>query len=163
MFFLLECGAAQSRAQTTPNAPAAQSASPGADSTAGIPTVQTVQTTTNPPPKAPVTQKTGHALNEHNFWDKENDWLFAGVAAARTLDYFSTLKLCAAAVARRFYSPTRLWMTIRPFAVILGGRVRERLLGCPTCFITTGTTNWNAGLLWCISVWLQPGRFEITR
>ena len=93
MFFLLECGAAQSRAQTTPNAPAAQSASPGADSTAGIPTAQTVQTTTNPPPKAPVTQKTGHALNEHNFWDKENDWLFAGVAAARTLDYFSTLNM----------------------------------------------------------------------
>lgn len=27
----------------------------------------------------------------HRFWDKENDWLFAGVGAARTLDYFSTL------------------------------------------------------------------------
>jgi hypothetical protein len=29
----------------------------------------------------------------HRFWDKENDWLFAGVAASRTLDYFSTLNL----------------------------------------------------------------------
>jgi hypothetical protein len=28
---------------------------------------------------------------EHRFWDKKNDWLFAGVGAARTLDYFSTL------------------------------------------------------------------------
>ncbi len=27
----------------------------------------------------------------HRFWDKENDWLFAGVGASRTLDYFSTL------------------------------------------------------------------------
>jgi hypothetical protein len=27
---------------------------------------------------------------EHRFWDKENDWLFAGVGASRTLDYFST-------------------------------------------------------------------------
>jgi hypothetical protein len=27
----------------------------------------------------------------HHFWDKENDWLFAGVGASRTLDYFSTL------------------------------------------------------------------------
>ncbi|MGA2098031.1 MAG: hypothetical protein ABSH39_17155, partial [Candidatus Acidiferrum sp.] len=27
----------------------------------------------------------------HHFSDKENDWLFAGVGAARTLDYFSTL------------------------------------------------------------------------
>lgn len=30
---------------------------------------------------------------EHRFWDKENDWLFAGVAASRTLDYFSTLNM----------------------------------------------------------------------
>jgi hypothetical protein len=27
----------------------------------------------------------------HRFWDKENGWLFAGVGASRTLDYFSTL------------------------------------------------------------------------
>jgi hypothetical protein len=30
---------------------------------------------------------------KHHFWDKENDCLFAGVAAARTLDYFSTLNM----------------------------------------------------------------------
>lgn len=30
---------------------------------------------------------------EHRFWDKENDRLFAGVGAARTLDYFSTLNM----------------------------------------------------------------------
>ena len=30
---------------------------------------------------------------EHRFWDKENTWLFAGVGASRTLDYFSTLNL----------------------------------------------------------------------
>jgi hypothetical protein len=29
----------------------------------------------------------------HLFWDKENDWLFAGVAASRTFDYFSTLNM----------------------------------------------------------------------
>ncbi len=29
--------------------------------------------------------------DEHRFWDRKNDWLFAGVAAGRTLDYFSTL------------------------------------------------------------------------
>ncbi len=27
----------------------------------------------------------------HRFWDKENGWLFAGIGASRTLDYFSTL------------------------------------------------------------------------
>ena len=32
-------------------------------------------------------------LKEHRFWDKENDWLFAGVGASRTLDYFSTLNM----------------------------------------------------------------------
>jgi hypothetical protein len=36
-------------------------------------------------PAKPVPPKT------HRFWDKENDWLFAGVGAARTMDYFSTL------------------------------------------------------------------------
>ena len=30
---------------------------------------------------------------EHRFWDKRNDWLFAGVGAARTLDYLSTLNM----------------------------------------------------------------------
>jgi hypothetical protein len=32
-------------------------------------------------------------LAEHRFWDKKNDLLFAGVAASRTLDYFSTLNM----------------------------------------------------------------------
>lgn len=32
-------------------------------------------------------------LQEHRFWDKENAWLFAGVGASRTFDYFSTLNL----------------------------------------------------------------------
>lgn len=31
--------------------------------------------------------------SEHRFWDKTNDWLFAGVGASRTLDYFSTLNM----------------------------------------------------------------------
>lgn len=30
---------------------------------------------------------------DHRFWDKKNDWLFASVGAARTFDYFSTLNL----------------------------------------------------------------------
>ncbi len=90
MVFVFVCAAARSRAQTTPNAPAEQSASPGTDSAAPAPVAQT---TTNLPPKRPATQKAQHASDEHNFWDKENDWLFAGVAAARTLDYFSTLNM----------------------------------------------------------------------
>ena len=32
-------------------------------------------------------------LQSHHFWDKENGWLFAGVGASRTLDYFSTLNM----------------------------------------------------------------------
>ena len=32
-------------------------------------------------------------IPEHRFWDKKNDWLFAGVGAARTFDYFSTLNM----------------------------------------------------------------------
>lgn len=32
---------------------------------------------------------------EHPFWDGTNAWLFAGVGASRTLDYFSTLNMRA--------------------------------------------------------------------
>jgi hypothetical protein len=31
--------------------------------------------------------------DQHRFWDATNDWLFAGVGASRTLDYFSTLNM----------------------------------------------------------------------
>src|SRR5215470_11066937 len=34
-----------------------------------------------------------NGAQSHRFWDKENRWLFAGVGAARTLDYFSTLNM----------------------------------------------------------------------
>ncbi|MEQ1354561.1 MAG: hypothetical protein ABLT11_11110, partial [Candidatus Acidiferrum sp.] len=36
------------------------------------------------------TPKLDTRSGEHHFWDRENDLLFAGVAASRTLDYFST-------------------------------------------------------------------------
>src|SRR5258708_24445397 len=36
---------------------------------------------------------TKEQMQRHRFWDKTNDWLFAGVGAARTFDYFSTLNL----------------------------------------------------------------------
>lgn len=38
-------------------------------------------------------QKRGPKSGGHRFWDRENDWLFAGVGASRTLDYFSTLNM----------------------------------------------------------------------
>ena len=41
-----------------------------------------VPTTSNPQPNA-----------QHRFWNTENKWLFTGVAASRTLDYFSTLNM----------------------------------------------------------------------
>ncbi len=43
----------------------------------------------SPVPKSRANDRTA----EHRFWDKENRWLFAGVGAARTLDYFSTLNM----------------------------------------------------------------------
>ncbi len=43
----------------------------------------------SPVRKSPVSDP----MAEHRFWDKENRWLFAGVGAARTLDYFSTLNM----------------------------------------------------------------------
>jgi hypothetical protein len=44
-------------------------------------------------PSAPGKHKAALPEKTHRFWDKENDWLFAGVGASRTLDYFSTLNM----------------------------------------------------------------------
>ena len=44
-------------------------------------------------PAAPQPKPEASGNHEHRFWDKTNDWLFAGVGASRTLDYFSTLNL----------------------------------------------------------------------
>ena len=41
----------------------------------------------------PQFSKTAIPRIEHHFWDKENDLLFTGIAASRTLDYFSTLNM----------------------------------------------------------------------
>jgi hypothetical protein len=51
---------------------------------------QTSSTTVVPPTDK---NQAGQRTQEHRFWDKKNDWLFAGVGAARTFDYFSTLNL----------------------------------------------------------------------
>jgi hypothetical protein len=60
----------------------------------------TAQTQTPPagsstgPFSADTTKKTQKAPQPtHRFWDRENDLLFAGVAAGRALDYSSTLNL----------------------------------------------------------------------
>jgi hypothetical protein len=52
-------------------------------------------------PDAPVPQEASNTAarkdqprkEAHHFWDKENDCLFGGIGAARTLDYFSTLNM----------------------------------------------------------------------
>ena len=45
--------------------------------------------------KSPDASKAANPLapGVHRFWDRENDWLFAGVGAGRALDYASTLNL----------------------------------------------------------------------
>lgn len=40
-----------------------------------------------------TSQKEESGSQEHRFWDIQNTWLFAGIGAARTLDYFSTLNM----------------------------------------------------------------------
>jgi|SRR5215469_271204 len=44
-------------------------------------------------PKAINMPQKEDAIQSHRFWGQQNAWLFAGVGAARTLDYFSTLNM----------------------------------------------------------------------
>lgn len=55
----------------------------------------TPKTESSFPADSGISGKQSAALprQEHRFWDKKNDWLFAGVGASRTLDYFSTLNM----------------------------------------------------------------------
>ena len=63
--------------------------------------ISNAQTTPDAKQDAPVANdslasrkpKSAEMRDEHRFWDQENDWLFAGVGASRTLDYFSTLNM----------------------------------------------------------------------
>jgi hypothetical protein len=85
-FFLLTsvCAirAQQQPAETQdPNAP---SAPQPAGSATPPEQKKTPEATRAAPPVAP---------GVHNFWDRENAWLFAGVGAGRALDYSSTLNL----------------------------------------------------------------------
>jgi hypothetical protein len=68
----LACSGEQARAQEP-----APSAAPAGTTTLGA--AHSAKTITFP--------------SEHRFWDKENNLLFAGVAAMRTMDYFSTLNM----------------------------------------------------------------------
>ena len=64
-------------------------------------TVATAQESPSPPDSKPAirtpTQPQAAVLEQkketHRFWDRTNGWLFAGVGASRTLDYFSTLNM----------------------------------------------------------------------
>jgi hypothetical protein len=66
---------------------------------AGVETVHGQEARKQEPPTAPeggsrVSEPHKENLKqEHRFWDKENCWLFAGVGAARALDYSSTLNM----------------------------------------------------------------------
>lgn len=66
-------------AGSTPGAAAQSQAPPAASTTSPLPA------------DAKKTPKT--PMPTHHFWDRENDLLFAGVAAGRGLDYSSTLNL----------------------------------------------------------------------
>jgi hypothetical protein len=55
--------------------------------TSGAPSADQTKPEGAPKPTIPP------ASSEHRFWDRENDWLFAGVGAGRSLDYASTLNL----------------------------------------------------------------------
>jgi hypothetical protein len=52
---------------------------------------QNAPTAVDPP--SPHVEAKAAPKKTHRFWDKENDWLFAGIGAARTLDYLSTLNM----------------------------------------------------------------------
>ena len=68
---------------------------------AAVITARAQEPTNQEPPPSSVTPESSaidrlqkkDGLQPHQFWDKKNAWLFAGVGAARALDYSSTLNM----------------------------------------------------------------------
>ncbi len=85
------------------------------------------------------------ALQPHPFWDKENRWLFGGVGAARTLDYFSTLNMRRRGRQEIFLTNDAVEIT-RPLQ-----RSKPLRLASPSAlpisFTATDTTSWSDGHL----------------
>jgi hypothetical protein len=89
-------------------------------------------------------------VQTHRFWDRENAWLFAGIGAARALDYSSTLNM-----RRRGRQEILLtnWVVDHHalFAGIEVGGGRRSRWEHRTYFTAPATTNWNAGYRSCTS------------
>lgn len=71
------------RAQQPADTPQPTAPTPGA----------ATQNSPQPPEKPAPPANPGSVPAIHRFWDRENDWWFAGVGASRALDYASTLNL----------------------------------------------------------------------
>jgi hypothetical protein len=79
-----------SAALTDPMRPQSPTSS---QSPSGTDSMKTTDPSSASPPKYLPMDTSLPAPTEHRFWDATNDWLFAGVGASRTLDYFSTLNM----------------------------------------------------------------------
>ncbi len=62
-------------------------------SLAGSPALLAQEPDSSVAPLPPSARVSPGAPRQHGFWDRENVWLFAGVGAARALDYSSTLNM----------------------------------------------------------------------
>ena len=85
---LLLAGASAARAQQQPAAENQDSGAPSKPKP--VESAATADQAKTGQPSKPTASPVPYV---HSFWDRENDWLFAGVAAGRALDYASTLNL----------------------------------------------------------------------
>ncbi|HXC33833.1 MAG TPA: hypothetical protein VNZ56_15240, partial [Verrucomicrobiae bacterium] len=87
LFWLV--GVSTTRAQQQPPAESKDSSAPSAPQpAAGAAPADQQNAPATPQAPKPTTPPAPYV---HSFWDRENDWLFAGVAAGRAFDYASTL------------------------------------------------------------------------
>ena len=74
-------------------APVLRAQQPAEDQKPDAPTLPLAAGSSQKPEKPKPAANPEAAPPIHRFWDRENDWLFAGVGAGRALDYASTLNL----------------------------------------------------------------------
>jgi hypothetical protein len=92
------------------------------------------------------------------FWDRENDWLFAGVVA-RTLDYFSMLNMRRRG-RQEIFLRNEVVDNHAAFAAVEASATGVSIAAA-YLFHRYGITSWSAGPRWHTSGWLRRARCEI--
>src|SRR5579863_7050023 len=110
--------------------------SPGTQTQSGLPDAPIAQGESQKQEKRPTGTIIDVQPPVHRFWDRENDWLFAGVGAGRALDYASTLNIRRRGINEAFL--TNSIVDNHPLFAVIEASATAASIGVSYLFHRTG-------------------------